>query len=281
MSADDLDGNWAPSSDVAVAGVTEEAADATIVKSGKGKKRKLSSKDVPTEVSEKPSSAAAKRRRKKAKRKQGEAQGAAAPTAGADADELSTWAAGKLTATWAVEVKASSLSSIEAKEFRPAASWFLPLVPSENLRRLPGKLPAGWDAKLNPKCVSVIILCTSAERVFGILEELKKALKFKPLVLATHGGGRKADQLKRQASALAKGAHLAIATPGRLLRLLDEGHLQASSLKCIAVDLCQDRKKRDVLSQPETRRDVLGLMRKHLVQLLNGGGLKLSFCGAP
>lgn len=284
--AEDLEGNWAPAEEGAAAAPTREEGDA-VADAGRGKKRKLRSKGADSAAdaafeAEAPvveASATAKKRRKKAKKKQGLAEGAEAPSAGAEGEELTAWAAARLSAAWASEVKASSLSPLEAKKLRPVSSWFTPLAPAETLRRLTRKLPTGWDAKLTPKGASVIVLCTSAERAFAAVTELK-ASGSKPLVLATHGGGRKSDQVKRQASALEKGAHLAVATPGRLIRLLDDGHLQAQSLRHIVIDLGRDRKLRDVLSLAETRRDVLGLLRRHCLQHLEGGNLRLAMCGA-
>lgn len=286
MGGDDLEGNWAP-------GVTDSLDDVISkpAKLGKGKKRKLASKQAEEAAAntgpvaadaERPESAAAKKRRKRAKRKQGLAEGDTVPDAGADPEVVTAWAAARFSAAWSAEVQASSLSPLEAKEFRPVSAWFLPISPGEQLRRLPRKLPSGWDAaKLVPKSVFVVVLCNSAERAFVIAPELSKAMSSKPLVLASHGGGRKGDQVKRQAASIAKGAHLAVATPGRLLRLLDEGHLQVQCLRCIIIDLCRDRKQRDVLSLPETRRDVLGLMRRHCAQPLEGRQLRVAMCGAP
>lgn len=281
--ADDLDGNW-----VQATGPVEEEIAAKITR---GKKRKLSSKgesnvvDIAltedTAACEKPTSAAAKRRKKKAKRKQGLAEGAEMPAPSAAAEEQVAWAAAKLSASWVAEAKAVSLSPLEAKGFRPVSAWFLPVAPSEKLIKLSKMLPAGWDSKPAPKCVSVVVLCTSAEQAFAAVAELAKASPQKPLVLATHGGGRKGDQVKRQAAALAKGAQLAVATPGRLLRLLDEGHLDPNGLRFVSIDLCRDRKHRDVLSLPETRRDVLSLLRRHCLHSLEGGRVRLVLSGAP
>merc|ERR1712216_441708 len=89
---------------------------------------------------ERPASGAAKKRRRKAKKKQGLAEGAEVPGPDADADELAAWAASRLSSTWAAEVRALSLSPLEAKEFRPVSAWFMPLAPGEKLRRLPRML---------------------------------------------------------------------------------------------------------------------------------------------
>lgn len=278
--ADELDGNWEA--------VPAEATELRVKKVIKGKKRKrtASAADSAAEAppaaaeAERKESTASKKRRKKAKKKQGLAEGADIPGPNADASELAAWACARLAASWIAEVRAASLSPLEAKEFQPTATWFMPLAPKEKLRRLPMKLPAGCDSKVAPKSVSTLILCASAEQAFAAVGELGKASS-KPLVLATHGGGRKCDQVKRQAAALAKGAALAVATPGRLQRLLEEGHLDPLSLKVLVIDLSRDRKQRDVLSLPETRRDLLGLIRRHFMQPLECGRLRVALCGAP
>lgn len=132
------------------------------------------------------------------------------------------------------------------------------------------------------KAASVIVLCPSAERAFAALEEIKEAwqLKTKVVVLAAHGGGKKSDQVARQAKAIESGAPVAVATPGRLQRLLDEDLLDVSGVRLLVLDLSVDRKKRDLLTLPETRRETFGLLRKHLLRLLGSdAGPKLVLCG--
>mmetsp|Transcript_19457 Transcript_19457/g.61048 ORF Transcript_19457/g.61048 Transcript_19457/m.61048 type:complete len:173 (+) Transcript_19457:637-1155(+) len=119
----------------------------------------------------------------------------------------------------------------------------------------------------------------SAERVFAALGEVREAWPSKPFALAAHGGGRKRDQVTRQAKALGRGVAVAVATPGRVLRLLEEGHVELGGLEVVVLDLTIDRKLRDLLALPETRRDLFGLIQKHLMPLFGKGGRpRLALC---
>jgi len=203
----------------------------------------------------------------------------AAADAGA-AQEHRSWAAERLRAAWAADCKAQKLTPLEARELSPSARWMPPGPAAAPLERLPWLLGAAVPAP-RARSASVAVLSPSVERVFGVVALLGEAWAVKPLALGAHGGGRKKDQIARQARALARGAVVAAATPGRLLRLLDEGHACLEGTELVVLDLAVDRKGRDLLTLPETRRDFIRLLRVHLQPLLERpGGPRLALCGS-
>mmetsp|Transcript_45019 Transcript_45019/g.97101 ORF Transcript_45019/g.97101 Transcript_45019/m.97101 type:complete len:252 (-) Transcript_45019:365-1120(-) len=203
----------------------------------------------------------------------------------------------RLEAAWAAEGKARKLSDLELKELQPKPSWFLSCSPEVALRRLPTHLEKAGGATMEqlakgqtsniavkPGCIGVVVLCLSTERAFQLAALLEKTWKIKPLTLCTFGGGRKKDQLQRQGRAIEAGVPVAVATPGRLSRLLDDGHAKVAGMELVVVDLAMDLKQRDVLSLPETRRDFFQLFRSHLCGPLkeaSAAAPRLALCGKP
>lgn len=201
-------------------------------------------------------------------------------------------ACARLVSAWAAEGKASSSTPLEMKELVPLPEWFVPCPLAVTLAALPqkcagefapGVLRAIHKKELpapRPKSASVVVLCTSTERVFAAIEEMRTAWGTKPLALATFGGGRRKDQIARQAKALKVGCLLAVGTPGRVLRLVEEGHIIPGSVDLFVVDQARDRKQRDVLTLPDTRRDFFCLLRQHLMAgLADPEGHRLLLCG--
>jgi superfamily II DNA/RNA helicase len=294
--ADDLEGNWEPSGGPIAAEPIEVAAE--LRRGHQKKKRKLNVAEVDSPVVKKKKkklqhtaisgktgkgseveaavSSSKKKRKKKASKRQ--SKEGVLPRPDAPAEELGPWALSRFSSAWQEEIKAKSLSPLEAKEMRPLCDWFLPLAPSQKLEAVLRRFDKA-ETKQVPKNVGILVLCSSAERAFGIISELKAA-SLKPIVLAAHGGGRKSDQVKRQAAAISKGARLAVATPGRFLRLLDEGHVAVDGLRYVAVDIAQDLKHRDLFTLAETRSDVISLTRRYLLTSLEAGRLRIALFGA-
>eukprot|EP00933_Yihiella_yeosuensis_P014493 TRINITY_DN12978_c0_g2_i2.p1 TRINITY_DN12978_c0_g2~~TRINITY_DN12978_c0_g2_i2.p1 ORF type:complete len:177 (-),score=36.45 TRINITY_DN12978_c0_g2_i2:61-591(-) len=126
----------------------------------------------------------------------------------------------------------------------------------------------GKTPKVEPQNISVLVLCSSTDRVFKVKAEIEEAWKVKALALAAHGGGRKKDQVARQAKAIAAGVAVAVATPARLLRLLSEEHISPENLSLVVLDCERDRKQRDVLTLAESRGDLFKLLRQHFLSCL-------------
>merc|ERR1719382_1744957 len=74
-----------------------------------------------------------------------------------------------------------------------------------------------------PSGAAVVVLCASSDHVFDATQEIQQSWGVKPLSLSTAGGGRRKDQVARQAKALKEGVAVAVGSPGRVLRLLEEG----------------------------------------------------------
>eukprot|EP00928_Gymnodinium_smaydae_P047405 TRINITY_DN31638_c0_g1_i1.p1 TRINITY_DN31638_c0_g1~~TRINITY_DN31638_c0_g1_i1.p1 ORF type:complete len:318 (+),score=59.72 TRINITY_DN31638_c0_g1_i1:63-1016(+) len=298
----DLDGNW-------VVGGADDAPRES--KSKKGKKRKLQAGDG-SDHAQAPSASAESSGTGKKKRKKGGAildavlNSEKAPAVGVGADALRQWALTRLETSWAAETKATKLTPLESKDVKPSPSWFVPCAPDVSLGKMPkavaGKkskestfpgvatlraISAGGTPPAGPAGgVSVLVLCASTNRVFEAKAEIEKAWNVKALALAAHGGGRKKDQVARQAKSLSEGVAVAIATPARLLRLLAEGHVDPKCLGLVVLDLAKDGKQRDVLTLQETRGDIFKLIRKPFLPHLPGQptatneGLALLLCGA-
>jgi len=224
------------------------------------------------------------------------------------AETVKTLACKRLDVAWATHVKAEKLSLLEAQEVVPKDSWFSGCWPDATLNSLPSRLiredisasrtllaihkGANADGAIKlpaaePGTVAVAVLCLSVERVFVVHEMLQSRWGVKAFALCAHGGGRKRDQIARQAKAVASGVAVGIGTPGRVLRLMDEGHVKSSGLEAILLDLKPDRKQRDLLELPETRRDLFGLLRRHLLPMLGQTsqegthGPRLLLCSEP
>jgi len=240
-----------------------------------------------------------KKKKKKKKKKsifdQGSAASAKAAAGGLDSCGQ---AVARMASAWVAEGKVKKMSPLELKGVMPRVSWFHDCSAEAQLARLPWaeavsgtllasfKSAAAVEPKRRPRSISVAVLCLSTERVFEALAEISEAWKVgkaagKPLALAAHGGGRRKEQVARQAKAIAVGVSVAVGTPGRLLRLLEEKHLEATGLDLIVIDLACDRKDRDVLALPETRRDLFALCRRFLLdELQREGGCRIVVCGA-
>lgn len=294
----DLEGNWAP---LGTADSEKVPGPGKGKKKGRKRKRPNAAAAKQLDATENVQASPAEDKAKK-RRKCGAGTGAGLAMAPA-CEELRARACARLQASWMAEAKASKLTLLEAKEVVPAATWFLACEEDAPLADLPKQvrgdaaassplplallaLRAGAELPApGPAGISITVLTPSAERVFAALAELREAEAWhgaRPLALAAHGGGRKRDQVARQAKALAVGASVAVATPGRLLRLLDEGHVRPFALGTLVLDLARDRKQRDLLGMPETRRELFLLLRRYLIPLLGQGeGPRLLLCGGP
>lgn len=206
------------------------------------------------------------------------------PSKDAPCDALTDWAAKRLTSSWAAEAKAASLSALEVRELVPVPTWFASCHPGSTLvhlrRTLVPDSAACPSSHQTTKGPSILVLGSSTERVFALISDLEAAWKVKPAALAAHGGGRKRDQLERQAKAFGT-TPIAVGTPGRVLRLFEEKLVDVASLQFVVLDLAIDRKKRDILSLLDTRRDVFGLLRRFFAHgLAIGQGPRLVMCCA-
>ena len=215
------------------------------------------------------------------------------PDNNASAVTLKRWAKTRICTSWAAEAKKKKMSPLEMKELQPLLSWFWPCPPQLSVQQVPEWAKKVKSARLqrlgqeppSKGQVDALLLCASTDRVFAIKAAWDAVCPQKAVALAAHGGGRKKDQVLRQAQALEHGIALAIATPARLLRLKEEGHLETSKLGVVLVDLAQDMKKRDILTLQDTRSDFFKFLREIQALLPNTKvkvppGLALLMCGA-
>lgn len=289
----DLDGNWIAADDDDAEDVAGQVSSSS--KLPRGKKRKsvvagVAAASTLNSVSD--VSGSSKKKKKQKQKKLREVYSAEQLVGEGDARSR---ACERVARAWVAEGKCRSLAPLEVKEFVPRPEWFLPCSLDSPLVAMPEALEGsaargGVLAALRmkaapgsakPRSAGVVVLCSSSEQVFAVLPRLEKAWGTKPLPLCTFGGGRRKDQIHRQGQSLQAGVAVVIGTPGRVLRLLDEGELVASGFEVLVLDLALDRKQRDVLTLPETRRDVLTLLQKHLRKLFAAAaGPRLVLCGA-
>jgi len=272
----DVDGNWEP--------LEPLRSEAFGQKRSEKKKRKLAAPEqsmkgmaVEDDDGDQGLAPEGKAKSKRKKRRRLQMEGVNPAAGGRNPSDL-------LAASWAAEAKSLSLSTIEVGEVVPEPNWFMSRSSSCPLSKLPSTLrkPEFSMSESPSSGASVIVLSASTERVFEVVAEIESSWKTKPVVLAAHGGGRKKDQIARQAEALKRGAAVAVATPGRLLRLLDGDHASLRETNLVVIELTRDRKNRDVLTLPETRRDVFALLRRHALKRVKAesGGIRLLLCGA-
>jgi len=209
------------------------------------------------------------------------------------------WSCSMLCAALTAYAKANHLAPLEMKDVEPTENWFIPCLPTAAVSQMPWALdlPVIQDKPgLNsimqcvqqgmqlptphPGAVPILILCTSTDRCFSLVDELgPKWGVQKPLVLAAHGGGRKQDQIARQSKVLEQGVSLAVGTPGRVRRFLDGGLINKGKLEVIVIDLAQDQKQRNLLTLPETRHDLFNILKQHCLSCF-GRGLHLALTGS-
>jgi len=99
----------------------------------------------------------------------------------------------------------------------------LPLI--QNLLAEPGK-PA-------PRTVRALILAPTRELVNQIADSLRPLAHGTPLRIATVVGGQ---SVNRQIEMLARGTDILVATPGRLIDLMDRGAVQLSTVRHLVLD---------------------------------------------
>lgn len=83
------------------------------------------------------------------------------------------------------------------------------------------------------EAVQGLVLTPTRELAVQVTEHISLIGKYTPLkVLAVYGG----VSIKRQAEALAKGVHVVVGTPGRMIDQIKRGNLRLSSVKMVVLD---------------------------------------------
>ena len=89
--------------------------------------------------------------------------------------------------------------------------------------------------RVNPKinCVQGLILEPTRELALQVAEQMSRFGRYTMLrVLPVYGG----EPIGKQISALERGVHIVVGTPGRLIDLLDRGVLDLASVKSVVLD---------------------------------------------
>jgi ATP-dependent RNA helicase UAP56/SUB2 len=106
------------------------------------------------------------------------------------------------------------------------------------------------EAKEENKTVQALVLCHTRELAFQIRQEFERFKKYMPAVKTRviYGGAPIAIDRKELKANV---PHIIIATPGRLLQLVDEGTVKLNEVKHFILDECDE-----VLESLDMRRDV-------------------------
>lgn len=83
------------------------------------------------------------------------------------------------------------------------------------------------------KTTQALILCPTRELAIQVSEQIQKLSMYKGLTIATIYGG--ASYLPQE-RALKKGAHIIVATPGRLIDFIDQGKAKLDEVKVLVLD---------------------------------------------
>lgn len=111
----------------------------------------------------------------------------------------------------------------------------------------------------------ILIICRSAVRSIELMKYMGSILKRIKVtkLFAKH------KKLEEQAEAISKAPlKLAVGTPGRILRLVEEGALKVEHLKYLVLDMDRDVKTYCILDMKEHRSDLFNLYRNHIHQLV-------------
>jgi ATP-independent RNA helicase DbpA len=95
-------------------------------------------------------------------------------------------------------------------------------------------LPILQNLELETRCLQALIVCPTRELAAQVARELRKfGRKHKDLAVLELVGGQRVEP---QTTALAKGVHVAVGTPGRLLDHMKRGTLDCSALATVVLD---------------------------------------------
>ncbi|KAJ1939567.1 hypothetical protein GGF37_004346 [Kickxella alabastrina] len=110
----------------------------------------------------------------------------------------------------------------------------------------------------------VLIISSSALRVVDLVRRLRPVSTKRPVMKLFSRHLKIQDQKK----ALADGAvDVAVGTPNRILKLLEEKDLKVNRLRLVVIDCWQDDKMRVVVDMDDTRKDLFAIWRDHLLPM--------------
>ena len=94
-------------------------------------------------------------------------------------------------------------------------------------------IPLVESISADSKSVQALVMCPTRELASQVEAQLQKMSKWKGLSTLTVFGGSSYD---RQISALKRGVHIVVGTPGRLCDLIDRGVLKLNDVKTLVLD---------------------------------------------
>ncbi|KAI9506428.1 U3-containing 90S pre-ribosomal complex subunit-domain containing protein, partial [Coemansia spiralis] len=107
----------------------------------------------------------------------------------------------------------------------------------------------------------VLVICSSALRVIDLVKQLRPLTKRAVLKLFSRHIKISEHQKLLKSTAL----DIAVGTPNRIHKLLDEGDLKVNRLRLVAIDCWQDEKMRVVIDMDDTRADLFAIWRDILL----------------
>ena len=141
---------------------------------------------------------------------------------------------------------------------------------------------AGMVGGANRKCIRALVVAPTRELVVQIEENVRAYAKHLPMRMATVFGG---VGERPQIQALRSGVDIVVATPGRLLDLMNQGHVDFSGLTFLVLD--EADRMLDMGFLPDIRRIVKALPQKRQTLLFSATlsreieGLTHEFLRAP
>ncbi len=136
------------------------------------------------------------------------------------------------------------LEELEFKQMTPIQEQALPVVLSG--KDLIGESPTGsgktlafsllilQKIKISSRFVQAIVLCPTRELADQVVRDLRKwGRRLNGFQVAQLTGGQ---PMRAQRESLEQGAHVIVATPGRLLDLLDRGYAQVKQVEIVVLD---------------------------------------------
>ncbi|KAI7827752.1 U3-containing 90S pre-ribosomal complex subunit-domain containing protein [Kickxella alabastrina] len=110
----------------------------------------------------------------------------------------------------------------------------------------------------------VLIISSSALRVVDLVRRLRPVSTKRPVMKLFSRHLKIQDQKKALADAA---VDVAVGTPNRILKLLEEKDLKVNRLRLVVIDCWQDDKMRVVVDMDDTRKDLFAIWRDHLLPM--------------
>lgn len=118
----------------------------------------------------------------------------------------------------------------------------------------------------------ILILCRSAIRAIDLIKNMGsilKKIKVTKLFAKHKKMSEQSELLKKEKP------RIAVGTPGRVLRLVEEGILDVGNVKYLIFDMERDSKTYHVLDNKELRKDIFDMYKNHVHAHVQQGNTKI------